>query len=401
MVSIRFASLLTFLPALATGIGPMAQEPPGAVQTTHPTEVSGPGRPERVRGHQSEIGGRAYCGVLPGFDPRRFGPGQSGRLSIVLALQSKAVLEPGSEFTLSYEARQGPVRLGEWTRRPARRSKHYSRYADNPVYDETAQIDIPVSVDGGAAHGNYTLRLRMQTVFHDGVSGEVLAQYEDDIPCRLMVGRPLPSPVARIVAPAPTPVEARLQDAVGDRGLSMRAIPAVRLRPGETCRFEVMVSVPAGMHILRDSDLAVPQVGITGLGEGLRFELGPVPTAVAWQGQSIYERAYVRQVTLVAAATARLGKRRAQVSLRYALCDESACYPPAELEQQIDVELTERPADRDHGRSVGGAEPGAGDVERSMPLPDAMGSSTPAWLLGSLAAVVVALGAMLVLRARR
>ncbi len=171
-----------------------------------------------------ESTGREYCATLPGTTPRRLAPGQDGVCTIVLALQSKAVIQTTTEFRVAYAEHQEPVTLGAWLRRPAARSRLYARYRETPVYDNTVVIEVPIRIGAHASHGSYPIRFEITTQLHDGDAGEALAQYSEAVSCNVEVGPALPEPLASPSAAEP-PVAPETSPAPGEATATPAAPP--------------------------------------------------------------------------------------------------------------------------------------------------------------------------------
>jgi hypothetical protein len=131
------------------------------------------------------------------FRPARVAPGASGQCHIVLVLQHSAVVEIERRFELSYARQQGSVTLGECQRRPAGPGRHSTKFVGLPVYDDTINVVVPLSVADDAPHGMHLLEFELLAVVTDGVSGITHDAMKMAFGGRLEVGAPLPMPKVR------------------------------------------------------------------------------------------------------------------------------------------------------------------------------------------------------------
>jgi hypothetical protein len=150
--------------------------------------------PEVLARSDDSAAGAMYVAPLAALRPRRVAPGETAAIEIVLALQAEAVLLPESRFQVAYESQQGAVTLGAWTRTPPQAGTLHRRFRGLPVYDNTVQLQIPITVAPGTAFGRHEAQVEVRAQLHSGETGAPLLEYRSPIPCMIEVGEPLPTP---------------------------------------------------------------------------------------------------------------------------------------------------------------------------------------------------------------
>lgn len=155
------------------------------------------------------------------FQPRRIAPGAVGEAHLVLSMQRDTVLQVGG-LKLEYPREQGPVRLGDWTIDEPALGLEPGPFRGQPVYENYAQVVIPISVAAGADHKSYPVILQVIAEVTDGKTGANRGESQAPARAELDVGPPLATPtVAQATRTSPragpavqTPVED--DDPVGD-----------------------------------------------------------------------------------------------------------------------------------------------------------------------------------------
>jgi hypothetical protein len=114
----------------------------------------------------------AFCAAIPSSVPARIAAGASGKLIVVLSLKGQAVFPAGARMRLDYATEQHGVRLGRWTISTARPGKRAGAFRGVPVHEDTATIEIPITVDPGAAAGAHAVVLTLDADVHDAATGQ-------------------------------------------------------------------------------------------------------------------------------------------------------------------------------------------------------------------------------------
>ena len=139
------------------------------------------------------------CSVVSMGSPARIAPGETGTLTILLAMQSHAVIVPGSQLQLNYEPTQGEISLGTWELKPPPLGSLEPKFKGQPVYENTAQIEIPIRVAGGAPHQKHRVKALVEVNLTDGNTGNPLGAFRAEAAAEANVGPSLPKPPVRFV----------------------------------------------------------------------------------------------------------------------------------------------------------------------------------------------------------
>ena len=144
------------------------------------------------------------CSVLGMVNPPRLAPGESGTLTVICALQHRAVIQADAGWKVTYEPSQGgknEVQLGAWTLKPAGLGTLEERFKGKPVYDNQAQVLIPITIAAGTPYGKYRVTMRLEVPLTDGSSGQQLGLFRGEPGIDIQVGASMPRPVVRGAAP--------------------------------------------------------------------------------------------------------------------------------------------------------------------------------------------------------
>lgn len=149
------------------------------------------------------------CSTRPGL----LNPGDSGTLYVIATLQDLVVLTASSGFELQYAPVQQHVRLGHWRLPPPPARALVPGFGNQPVYRDTAIVEIPVSVDADAEPGLHQVSLTCSTELHDGDAGRSLGRYQRELVIGIAVrgsataaaATPI---VSQVLTPTPTPSRA-------------------------------------------------------------------------------------------------------------------------------------------------------------------------------------------------
>ncbi len=336
-------TLAAALAAVLVAAGDAVGQPPN--ETARPGMAVG----EAEEGAEDEqpsaamraLTGREHASVIPAYTPRRFAPGQSGELALVIALRGDAVLPVATRFEVLYESAQGPVQLGTWQRRPPRARARPPGTVAPPRYDDVIRVDIPVQLDGDAEPGVLHVRVRIGTALHHADTGAPLADFVQDVVCPLEVGAPLPMPLpvrgpGEEAPPAPAPEAPPETVPAGDagpaavvsaaNGFALVVADHARLPVGGSVEIPVRLQIPTGMHALHDAELETPALRVEHAGDLEWRVVAPEPPPAG-----VVHDEWAASVVLRCALDAELGERETRLVVRYAPCEGAACFPPAEL----------------------------------------------------------------------
>lgn len=181
--------------------------------------------PEEKIDMTPRAGLQRFVSAMVAVRPERIAPGGTGTVHVMLALLQSSVLEAGAHISLTYEAEQGPVSLGQWSISEPKPGRVETRFQGQPVYDNTAVISVPVHIAAGAAHELYPLAFQLEADVTEAASGRVQGRFNMEVPGRLEVG-------TRIATPRPN-VTPGSGDA-GTRGAESAPAPRDTVRAAES-----------------------------------------------------------------------------------------------------------------------------------------------------------------------
>ncbi|MCC6670052.1 MAG: hypothetical protein IT458_03265 [Planctomycetes bacterium] len=147
----------------------------------------------------------SLCAVLPNVRPHRISEQQGGQIVLVLALTGDAVITADAKLNLEYETRQGPFTLGSWVLQPPRAGVLPTKFAGQPVYDNTATVEIPIAVAPGTRHGKYPVKLKVEVPLTHAHTANLVGLHRAEPSVDVVVGAPVPQPV---LVPLRTPNQA-------------------------------------------------------------------------------------------------------------------------------------------------------------------------------------------------
>lgn len=152
--------------------------------------------PEERLARSVTHGAARYCRFTAAVRPAKLMPGQSGVLLISAILQGQAVLPSPAPLEYIGRPQQGWVTLGSLTMHPARTGRLAQAYLGRPVYDNTATLEVPISMAADAEIGKkqgLTVDLRFD--LYDGNSAQAIGRFIDRASVEIEVGEALDPPV--------------------------------------------------------------------------------------------------------------------------------------------------------------------------------------------------------------
>lgn len=182
---------------------------------------------------------RQHIATIVSTTPRRLSPGQSGVVNITLTMLGSSVLRSSSALDVAYVRSQGPFRFGAWSMEPPKPAELDTPFRGHPVYDNTAQITIPVTVSPNAHHKEYTFRFELGAEMTLASAGTQHGPYRMRSTGKLQVGKPVPvvEPLAAgdeesddavraaaVTTADPVVMELRVDDATSNPEGGMRSV---------------------------------------------------------------------------------------------------------------------------------------------------------------------------------
>lgn len=165
-------------------------------------------------------GASAYCRFVASCRPAKLLPGQSGTLYVTALLQGNAVLPSPAPIELLPRTQTNPVAVGALAVEPAELGKFAKAYLGQPVYDNFAVFQVPVTMGPEAKIGEkHGVALDLKFDLYDGNSAQPVGRFIDRVATDIEVGV-APDPVVQGAAnkPAAVPAESIKTAAPAERG---------------------------------------------------------------------------------------------------------------------------------------------------------------------------------------
>lgn len=153
-------------------------------------------------------GSKAHCQFIAACRPPKLLPGQSGTLLVTAILKGRAVLPAPLQIKMTPKATMSAVSVGAMRPHPARAGTMAKAYVGRPVYENTAEFEIPVTMGNDAVLGSkQTVLLDLQFDIFDGGSAQAVGRFIERVSADIEVA-PFADPAiaGRANKPAP-PVE--------------------------------------------------------------------------------------------------------------------------------------------------------------------------------------------------
>ena len=135
--------------------------------------------------------GSKFFAALASVRPRRLAPGETGVLHVVVTLRPGRVVLPDALIFLNVKRDKGPWVLGQTELKPARLAEYAKHYAGKPVYDDTIEFEVPLTVAADAKHDKYSLAGYVQLEVTNGSDGKSLGLIAGGLVGRVHIGNPL------------------------------------------------------------------------------------------------------------------------------------------------------------------------------------------------------------------
>ncbi len=133
---------------------------------------------------------RGFAHFVTTSQPKRIPPGGSGNLVIIMVLEGDAVLTSPAPVTFDFLPEQGPFRLGQPVLRPASLAALAPGFQGREVYDNTATIDVPITVMQNQILGKHHVSIGLTFELHQGRTATSLGQFQDRVGQELEIGIP-------------------------------------------------------------------------------------------------------------------------------------------------------------------------------------------------------------------
>lgn len=98
-------------------------------------------------------GSRGQCRFIAAVRPPKLLPGQTGTLLITAILQGRSVMPAPSQVAMTARSNANMVQLGGISARPAPVGTIHEAYRGQPVYENTAVFEVPVTITQAAKLG--------------------------------------------------------------------------------------------------------------------------------------------------------------------------------------------------------------------------------------------------------
>jgi hypothetical protein len=98
---------------------------------------------------------------------------------------------PDALIFLNVKRGKGPWVLGPTELKPARLAEYAKHYAGKPVYDDTIEFEVPLTVAADAKHDKYSLGGYVQLEVTNGSDGKFLGAIAGGLVGRVHIGNPL------------------------------------------------------------------------------------------------------------------------------------------------------------------------------------------------------------------
>jgi hypothetical protein len=146
--------------------------------------------PEQRLARNIRHGATNFCRFVASAKPAKLMPGQSGTIVLTAVLQGDAVMPSPAPFEVTSTPAQGLATLGTAQFKPAAVGKIAKAYLGRPVYDNTADIEVPVTMAAAATIGQkQTVSIEMRFDLYDGNSAQTVGRFIDRASVEIEVGQ--------------------------------------------------------------------------------------------------------------------------------------------------------------------------------------------------------------------
>jgi len=133
---------------------------------------------------------KAHCRFVAACRPPKLMPGQSGTLLITAILQGSSVLPAPMQMQMTPRVAPESLTLGDMEVQPAEPGVLAKGYLGRPVYENTAIIEVPVTMGNGAKVGSkQPFAVDMRFDIYDGNSTQVVGRFIERVTANIEVGQ--------------------------------------------------------------------------------------------------------------------------------------------------------------------------------------------------------------------
>lgn len=151
---------------------------------------------------------KGQCRFVATCRPPRLMPGESGTLLITAILQGAAVLPAPLQMMMTPRVTQGSVAFGAMVAQPAQPGVLAKGYLGRPVYENTAVMEVPVTMGANAKLGSkQPVAVDLQFDIFDGTSTQVVGRFIERVTTDVEVGQYIDPPIAGRRSTKPTVTE--------------------------------------------------------------------------------------------------------------------------------------------------------------------------------------------------
>ncbi len=189
---------------------------------------------------------RGHCRFDAVINPKRLLPGQSGVLTVTMIMEGSSILQSPPPLQVRGT---GAMPVGDWTIRPAKRGELAPAYRGQPVYDNWAVLEMPVTMPTDARLGEKRYAgLDLEFDLNHGETGQPLGHFRENVSVACEVGLP---PARPQVAPGAGGAPQAVPAASGTDGAEKEAsavapsVPPLPVAPATSSPAAAEVADPA------------------------------------------------------------------------------------------------------------------------------------------------------------
>lgn len=222
--------------------------------------------PEERLERSIRSGAGSLCRFVASVRPARLLPGQSGTLYVTAILQGTAVLPAPAPVTVTSPAQQGLVALGAAAFQDAKPGRLAQAYLGRPVYDNTATLEIPITMSADAKLGQrQPVHVDLKFDLYDGGTAQVVGRFLDRATVEVEVGLSAdPNVAATAKVNPPAPPAGPVAGTVGGRDGSDAAAAVIGGKPSLGGQAGTAAPTPQFAEPEPEAPLAAPTVGSDG-----------------------------------------------------------------------------------------------------------------------------------------
>ncbi|MCB9879849.1 MAG: hypothetical protein H6835_19835 [Planctomycetes bacterium] len=184
--------------------------------------------PEQRLERRIRRGASAHCQFVATCRPAKLMPGQSGVMVVAALLKGNAVIPSPPPVELLSPAANSPVDFGQLTVRPAEVGTEAQAYRGQPVYENYAWFEIPVTMHPDAKLGDkHRLAFDLKFDLYDGGSAMPVGRFLEQVSAEVEVGMAVdPNVVGHRAASAAPAAKAVEPKAVEPKPAVTEPVPA-------------------------------------------------------------------------------------------------------------------------------------------------------------------------------